>query len=803
MKILISVLVLVASSIVCAATDEDQQGFKSTSMTARHNYVVKFFEPGLLYYSGEYSGLRATKPQASGMKLKSRSPDSLAYSGFLKAEKTQRMVEIRQSLSRDIKQVYHYKAMYHGVMLSLKAAEAQQLRALPNIQSIEQEPILSFETDRGPRWINADELWDGSAVPFSGMPNQGEGIIVGIIDTGINTDHPSYAQVGPVDNYVHVNPFGDGNFVGHCIGGNNDGNPPPNAEVQCNNKLIGAWGLEPGDTDAPEDNNGHGSHTSSTTAGNHWAGPFFDPVAGALIALPEISGVAAHANIIAYDVCLENCNSTSAGIDRAILDGVDVINFSISGGGSPWLDNDRKFLDAVNSGIFVATSAGNTRAENTNPIADVAHIGPWVMSVAATTHDRDGSKELDNFSGGNSALTTMNGQSSTGGYGPDDIVYAGNFSNGDPDPEQCLNPFPANTWTNGEIVVCDRGAIARVLKGVNVLAGGAGGLVLVNVSGGATSVVPDFHVLPGIHMDQAQGDTLKAWLALGTAHMAEIVGDAGLSNPAGADVLAGFSLRGPNLTFDVNKPDISAPGVSIAAAISNDPGTSPGQAELGFLSGTSMASPHTAGAGAIMKAIHPTWSVSEIKSAMQMTANETGRKEDNLTASDIDDVGNGRLDVAAAANAGLVMDETFANYLAADPSTGGDPKTLNVPSVRNSVCGTDCSWTRVLTHKLRTDSSWTLSTVTDGTFTLVVTPTSFDMTDATILFASGFEDTSPPTAAPQSITITASAVPTNMTGMSFGTVIISDDSGNSPDLHITVGVNQVVPYGGIPPLDAR
>ncbi len=777
-------------------------------IAAEHNYVIKFSEDGLLYYNGGLDNLKATNPKLTKnhKKFNARSPASKAYSNHLKTVKQDRMEEIKTAIGSNKRESYHYKAMYHGVMMRLSEDEAAQIKNLPNIKSVAKEPVYELDTERGPRWIKAHEIWEGTAVPTNAFPGEGAGLIVGVIDTGINTDHPSFAEVGPADGYVHVNPFGDGNFVGHCIGGDNDGlpppNDPPNPEVPCNNKLIGAWGLENGDLAAPEDSNGHGSHTASTAAGNHWAGPFFEGNANANILLDQISGVAPHANIIAYDVCEASCFSTSAGIDRAILDGVDVINFSISGGNVPWSDNDRLFLDAVNADIFVAASAGNTRDTNPNPIADTSHDGPWVMTVANSTHDRDGSRITGSFVGGDTtAPADTAGQSNTGNFGPANIVYAGDFVNpGETEPEQCLNPFPAGTWTNGEIVVCDRGAIARVAKGANVLAGGAGGLILANIDGGAASVVADFHVLPGIHVDNISGNAIKAWLASGAGHMGEIINmSTSGGNPAVADVISGSSLRGPNLSFDVTKPSITAPGTSIAAAFNNNPNTLDGSAEIGIISGTSMSGPHIAGSGALMKGAHPNWSVPEIKSAIMMTADRTGRKEDNATPTDHDDVGSGRVDLSKAAMVGLVMDESFDNFLAANPATGGDPMTLNLPSVRNSTCGASCSWTRTLKHKLNADSNWTLSTETDGTFTLEVSPTNFAMTSNDVIYGDGFDNSPLVTSMPQEITITATGVPTVAEGMAFGYVILSDDSGLTPDLHITVSVNQELPYGGTPP----
>ena len=121
-------------------------------------------------------------------------------------------------------------------------------------------------------------------------------------------------------------------------------------------------------------------------------------------------------------------------------------------------------------------------------------------------------RQLTDMTGGTGAPSDMTGASRTTGYGPATIVYAQDYSNGDPDPEQCLNPFPAGTWTSGEIVLCDRGTIARVLKCANVAAGGAAGCVLANVTGGTATIVPDPHVIPATHIAAADGDVLRAWL---------------------------------------------------------------------------------------------------------------------------------------------------------------------------------------------------------------------------------------------------------------------------------------------------
>jgi uncharacterized repeat protein (TIGR01451 family) len=568
--------------------------------------------------------------------------------------------------------------------IDISAVEAGKLAFLDGVAGIEREKIYELDTDTGPGWIGAFGVWDGSTT--GGLPGtQGEGIIIGVIDSGVEPTNPSFAGVGPVDGYVHTNPYGTGVFAGVCDTNDPDYDPT----YACNDKLIGAHFFNGSNA---YDDDGHGSHTASTSGGN-----IVDAVleAPTMVVTMTISGVAPHANIINLKVCDPGCPSSSsvAAVDWGLAQGVDVFNYSISGGDNPWNDSvDLAFLDAFNANAYVSASAGNDGPG----ASSVAKTGGWNASVAASTHGRVWEKFLQNMSGGDTAAPAdMFGQGITTPYGPANIVYAGDYFNpNDPtgDPAQCLEPYPADTWTNGEIVVCDRGAIARVQKGANVLAGGAAGFVLANVDAQGESVAGDPHFLPGIHIGDAAGDVLRAWLASGSDHMAEISDTTLVSDPAAGDVLADFSSRGPSVT-GVIKPDFAAPGVSIYAAVTNTPGGDPG---YDFLSGTSMSSPHGAGAAALMKALYPSWSPAQLKSALALTANTDMRKEDGVTPADPFDMGSGRISLGHSAVAGLVMDETYTNFVLADPDLGGDPTTLNLPNMQSNECFQFCSWTRVL-----------------------------------------------------------------------------------------------------------
>ena len=391
--------------------------------------------------------------------------------------------------------------------------------------------------------------------------------MAGIIDTGINHDHPSFADIGG-DGYNHTNPHGT--FHGLC--------DPVTGAPFCNDKLIGVWDFTGGSV-GPEDDNGHGSHTASTVAGNVVDAALHAPT---VTIERHISGVAPHANIIAYRACLTTpaagaClqTGTTASIDQAVRDGVDVINFSIGGSSrDPWTDlNAIAFLNAQRAGVFMAVSAGNDgpgQATVGSP-AD----SPWVTAVGANTHDRKFFNSLVGMSGGGSAAPAdMRGQSVTAGYGPAPIVYAGDYGYplcgdgpaNEATGEAALNPFPAGTF-HGEIVVCDRGTYGRVEKGQNVQEGGAGGFVLLNDEPSGDSLIADAYTLPGVHLTYAQGLVLKPWLASGTGHTASITGTVTDVNAANGDVMASFSSRGQNPSVPgVIKPDVTAPGVDILAA---------------------------------------------------------------------------------------------------------------------------------------------------------------------------------------------------------------------------------------------
>ena len=685
------------------------------SLSGTEVYLVRLVDPPLASYSGGILGLDATSPTATGAdELDADSPASQAYVDYLAQKQNEVLDAMQMRFGRPNEVLFTYSYAYNGMAVRLTGQEAAEAASLPGVVDVQRDFVRYPDTDVGPEWIGAPGIWDGSA---TGTETKGEGVIIGVIDTGINFDHPSFADIGG-DGYDHTNPFGAGVYKGWCDPANPDHDPSVHI---CNDKLVGAWDFTL-DGNKGEDDDGHGSHTASTAGGN---------VVDATIDAPTImverliSGVAPHANLIMYDTCIhdQGCPGSAlvAAIDQAVADGVDVINYSIGGGAyNPWIDADSlAFLAARDAGIFVATSAGNA-GPAAGTMGSPAN-SPWLLSVGAVTHNRKFVNALTSMSGGENPPADMWGESITSGYGPAPIVHAKDFGDA-----LCLAPFPEGTWTLGEIVVCDRGINARVDKGYNVLQGGAGGYVLANSPAESEALSADAHYLPAVHIGYTDGELLRAWLDNGTGHVATIAGTTIDLNPDNGDIMADFSSRGPNPPApSILKPDVVAPGVSVFAASMNG-------IEFESMGGTSMASPHAAGAAALLKALQPDWTPAQMQSALMTSAlHDSVLKEDGTTVADPLDYGAGRIDVSRAAQVGLVLDVTTKQYEDADPDAGGDPSALNLASLANDDCPMTCSWSRTLKTTLDYSADWTATVeVVSPGLVVCVSPTSFRTTGA-------------------------------------------------------------------------
>jgi len=725
---LLMVVVMLAMPVLTLAKgptpDADPQPTQAVVQSAadpaeKAVYIIRLADEPVATYNGDIAGFAATNPAVLGTRKISQDASVDAYLGYLQNVQEAFINQMNSVTGHQVETKFTYQYAYNGMAVELTSAEAEAVSKMDGVLAVQRETIEHPLTDAGPKWIGAPGIWDGSAT--NGTGKMGEGVVVAVIDTGINSDHPSFADVGG-DGYDHTNPLGSGNYI--------PGSTCDTTPGFCNDKLIGAWSFVT-ESVTPEDSDGHGSHTASIVAGNVVTATLEAPTAAHT---DTISGVAPHANIIAYDACREDgCPGSAllAAVDQVIADsanlpkGIAAINYSISGGLDPYNDPvEQAFLAANDAGIFVSTLAGNSGLD----AKTVAHLSPWVMTVGASTHNRVIENSLINMSSDEGAgPADIKGAGFTSGYGPAPIVYAGDYPNpNDPngDPAQCLQPYPAGTWTHGEIVVCDYGQSDRVAIGKNVLAGGAGGLVLANTDTQGESIRGDGHALPAVHIGDHDADILRTWLATHPGNaVATISGYAFIYDDTNGDIMANFSSRGPSSALSVLKPDAVAPGVDIWAANAN--GAAPHPPEYGLFSGTSMSGAHNAGAAALIKAVHPGWNPDMIRAALMTTAWTDVLKKDKTTKADPFDMGAGRIRVDVAARAGLVLEETRANYEAANPDNGGDPRKLNIPSLSNSTCVGSCSWERTVRSTLAAPTNWKVQFKAPPSMTLSASPMNF------------------------------------------------------------------------------
>jgi len=644
-----------------------------------------------------------------------------------------------------VKPLYSYQLLLNGFAAKLTASQASELARTPGVLALTRNVMshpLAARTTAGkplPAADTADFLGlkkpGGlySKIP-GGLKKAGAGMILGDLDTGIHPDSPSFAPL-PADSL-------DQAAVNRKWKGTCDPGQDPQHRVTCNNKLIGAQYFDKGVTDpkaddwpSPMDGESHGSHTASTAAGN---ADVTASVPDSGISGAKISGIAPAARIAAYRVCYtDGCASVDivAAMEKAVADGVDVINYSLGGPNTEKANGPTylAMLNAARAGVFVSASAGNS-GPNT-----ASNGVPWAMTVAASSHDI----------GYQGTVTLGNGKSYRGvsiaGSGVPsaplvDAARAAKDGAKATDAALCLPDTLDPAKVKGAIVVCARGGNARTDKSAQVKAAGGLGLVLYNTLA-TDEEIADAHTIPGVHLAKADGEAVKAYAdgagATATLAAAEAVHQE-------APVVAGFSSSGPDLNSkgDLLKPDITAPGVDIVAAVA--PGTPGFTGKQGIMSGTSMSAPHVSGLALLLRQLHPKWTPMEVKSALMTTATTKDgagkpiRRAGGSVATPLD-YGSGHVVPTSAADPGLVYDSTaddWVSYLCAigqaPLTTDGrdvctrvrktDPSDLNTPSISvGDLAGTQ-TVTRTVTNVSSATGVYTATVEAPAGYRTTVSP---------------------------------------------------------------------------------
>lgn len=600
------------------------------------SYIVIMASDPAISYEGDIAGLVATKPGKGG-KINPNSAHVRKYQRFLAASQDKSLASAGVDQTA---RVNSYTIALSGYSAILTEEQAKAIEAQAGVVKVMKDEMRFADTDASGEFLGLTA--DGGAY-LKGFT--GDGVVVGVIDSGIWPEHPSFADDG---SYAPP-PITLDDSRPNCEFGNTAHNPS-DAPFTCNNKLIGARqmldtyrtliGAEPDEYDSARDDDGHGSHTASTAAGN-------SGVEASMLGIPRgtISGIAPRAHVVAYKGLGTLGGFTSdlaAAIDQAVADGVDVINYSIGGGASGPGADEIAFLFADDAGVFVATSGGNSGPG----AATLGNPGtmPWVTTVGASTQSR--------FFRGTATLGDggmYSGVSITNGVGWSELVDA-EFAGG----ELCIPGTLDSLNVGGKIVLCRRGAIARAAKSYAVMLAGGVGMIMYN-NDDVGDLSSDNHFVPSVHVDQTPGLSVKAYIAGDPATASAMISaeDPGVWGPAPS--MTSFSSRGPNpVSPDIIKPDITAPGHQILAG--NTPTPIGGvQGELFMaISGTSMSSPHIAGVGALLTQANPDWSPAMIRSAIMTTASQDVVDNDRISLADPFDLGAGHVNPGGEFNKGSV-----------------------------------------------------------------------------------------------------------------------------------------------------
>ncbi len=547
-----------------------------------------------------------------------------SYSTILSAQSSVKAELSR--LSPDTTVLYSVQRAYNGIAVKAKTTELGNLSRLIGVKAVHILHPDVIDNSYSVPMIGAPAVWQ------MGLGNRGTGIRVGDIDTGLDYIHTNFGgpgtneayaandttTVGDVPYYPSAKVAGGYDFAGDAY------NPASS------NPAINTPHPDPD----PMDCNGHGSHTAGTIAGYgvNGNGTTYKGVYGAGTDFADMRigpGVAPDATLYALRVfgCSGATNLVPEAIDWAVdpngdgdpSDHLDVINMSL---GSPYgTDYSADSVASDNAslaGMIVAAASGND--SDTQYITSEPGVATRAISVAASTNPQS---IMDGFTvnvptpvTNYGSLNALNGWTSITSRTGDLKYYAAN-------PGACT-ALPAGTFT-GKIALVDwtflsdniTNACGSSTRVSNAAAAGAVGVLIdyqhpvldITISGNAAA--------PSTITTLATGNLLKTELGSGTVNVTLTTTlDGSIKNvdPSIKDITAGFSSRGPRSGDSFLKPDITAPGLTVFStkALSGNLGTAE--------EGTSMATPHIAGVMALLREMHPTWTVEELKALAMNTA---------------------------------------------------------------------------------------------------------------------------------------------------------------------------------------
>jgi subtilisin family serine protease len=515
-----------------------------------------------------------------------------------------------------------YQAAVNGLRVDIERGKIAAIAALPGVIAV--RSIMKYTLDNAVSvpYIGAPAVWNGAA----GL--RGEGVKIGIIDTGIDYTHANFAGPGTVAAFntakatstLDPNPAFIGPTAPKVKGGTDLVGDDYNASAP-----AGSPRLIPHPDPNPLDCNGHGSHVAGTAAGfgvnddgTRYSGPYDSTTPSTAFRIGP--GVAPKADLYAIRVfgCAGSTDVVVDAINWAVDNDLDVINMSL---GSPFGGADTADALAVNkamkAGVVVVASAGNSGPARYTTGSPASADGSISVAAVDSTASFPGVKVAF---GNATALNTLNANQAT-------VVSGTTYTNvkvlvdnpATPLEDESLGCSVAayGAVAPSTLVIVNRGSCARVAKAIFGQQAGAAAVAMINNAPGYPPLEgpifsnpddgrPYTVTIPFLGIRGA--DAVIARAGVGPATLTNIA----IANP-GYRGFASFTSGGPRIGDSALKPDISAPGVSVQS-------TSIGTGNLGTrLSGTSMAAPHVAGVAALTRQAHPNWKASDVKAAIVNT----------------------------------------------------------------------------------------------------------------------------------------------------------------------------------------
>lgn len=570
------------------------------------------------------------------LELAAQCPALRAQGARIQREQDDFAATLRRS-GLPVEELYRSRHTLNGVALLADEAQLDALRALPGVRAVRRLVPKRLLNSSSVPFVRAPAVWDPQ-----GLGATGAGVRVGIIDTGID--------------YIHKGMGGNGSYSGQHF---------DDSTVPWTTKVVGGYDFVGDDYDgnngARPDGDpmdaciGHGSHVAGTVAGlgldadgNPYLGAYTPDLGFSGLRIGP--GVAPGARLYALRIfgCEGGTNMLIPALEWAmdpnddddLSDHLDVVNLSLGSEYGTPDDPDSEAVDrAVAAGVIVVAAAGNEGdgyfitsspgvADGAISVASVGDSGNLIYTLNVNSPPDLGSTNVQ-----------------PAAFGP---PIAGNELTGDlvrANPARGCTPFSNVSEMAGKIALVDRGDCYFTVKVKNAqLAGAVAALIANNEDGGLRMIGYDASItIPSASLTRADGSSLKDRLPNPGVNVT-IVKD------AFADVISDFSSRGPRRGDLALKPDLAAPGTEITS-IAAGPGD--GSADMG---GTSMATPHVAGAAALLRGLHPQWPPRWIKAALMNTARPEVFTRTNLTPPVVGPgrMGAGRLDAARAARTPLL-----------------------------------------------------------------------------------------------------------------------------------------------------